>query len=103
MNPRLTESQERKLSDTQRMLLQAVRHETTLLRREVVEVSEDIKAEIEKLRQDQKERHEQGVHDAELEHIRQEVKRKALGLLGTIGLTAEDLAAWKVKQDEKRR
>ncbi len=31
------------------------------------------------------------------------MKWKALGLLGTIGLTAEDLAAWKINQDEKKR
>lgn len=101
MNAGLTDTQERKLSESQRMLLQAVRHETSLVRREVVAVSDCIKAEIEKLRQEQKERHQQGA-DAELERIRQEVKRKALGLLGTIGLTAEDLAVWKVKQDRKK-
>jgi hypothetical protein len=45
---------------------------------------------------EEKEWHQQGA-DTELERIRQEVKRKALGLLGTIGLTAEDLAVWQVK------
>ena len=43
------------------------------------------------------------MRNAELERIRQEVKRKALGLLGIIGLTADDLAAWKMKQDAKNR
>jgi hypothetical protein len=33
---------------------------------------------------------------------KQEVKRKALGLLGIIGLTSDDLAAWKVKQEAKK-
>ena len=28
--------------------------------------------------------------------------RKALGLLGMIGLTADDLAAWKMRQDTKK-
>jgi hypothetical protein len=51
----------------------------------MVEIGDGIKAEIDKLRQEQKERHEQGVHDAELERLKQEVKRKALGLLETIG------------------
>lgn len=67
----------------------------------MVEIADGIKAEIEKLRQEQKERHQQGA-DAELEHIRQEVKRKALGLLGIIGLTPDDLAQWKMKQDAKK-
>ena len=44
----------------------------------------------------------QGEADAELEKLRQEVKRKALGLLGTIGLTPDDLAAWKMKQEGKK-
>ena len=72
-----------------------------------------------RLRQEQKERHparharpfrmlrkgrcQQGEADAELERLRKEVKHKALGLLGTIGLTSEDLAAWKVKQEAKVR
>ena len=58
--------------------------------------------EIQKLWWGQKERHQQGEADAELEKLRQEVKRKALGLLGTIGLTPDDLAAWKMKQEGKK-
>ena len=58
--------------------------------------------EIQKRRREQKERHQQGEADAELERVRQEVKRKALGLLGIIGLTTDDLAEWKMKQETKR-
>jgi hypothetical protein len=83
------------LTDSQKRIVLA-------LKREMVEISDEIKAEIEKLRQEQKERHQQGEADAELERLRQEVKRKALGLLGIIGLTADDLAAWKMKQDGKK-
>ena len=34
--------------------------------------------------------------------IKQKVKRKAVGLLGIIGLTTDDLAAWKLKQETKK-
>jgi hypothetical protein len=53
--------------------------------------------------QEQKERHQQGEADAELERLRQEVKRKALGLRGIIGLTPDDLAVWRVKQEAKKK
>jgi hypothetical protein len=84
------------LTDSQRRIVAA-------MRREMVEIADGIKAEIEKLRQEQKERHQQGEADAELERLRQEVKRKALGLLGIIGLTPEDLDAWKMKQEAKKK
>jgi hypothetical protein len=84
------------LTDSQRRIVAA-------MRREMVEIADGIKAEIEKLRQEQRERHQQGEADAELERLRQEVKRKALGLLGIIGLTEDDLAAWKVRQESKRK
>ena len=83
MNDNLTESQRRLVA---------------AMKREIVQVRDDIMAEIEKLRQEQKERHQQGEADAELERLRQEVKRKALGLLGIIGLTRDDLDAWQVKR-----
>ena len=56
-------------------------------------MKQSVMAKIEKLRQEQKERHQRGEADANLERMRQEVKRKALGLLGIIGLTPDDLAA----------
>jgi copper oxidase (laccase) domain-containing protein len=88
------------LTDSQRRLLAVL---LPAVKREMVEIGDEIKAEIDKLRQEQKERHEQGVHDAELDRLKQEVKRKALGLLGSIGLTADDLAAWMMRQDGKRK
>jgi hypothetical protein len=78
------------LTESQRKIVAAMRWE-------MVQIADEIKAEIEKLRQEQKERHQQGEADAELERIRQDVKRKGLGLLGIIGLTRDDLAAWKMK------
>lgn len=39
--------------------------------------------------------------EVELEPTKQEVKRKALGLLGIIGLTPDDLTAGKMKHEGK--
>ena len=84
------------LTDSQRKIVAA-------MKREMVEIADEIKAEIEQLRREQKERHQRGEADAELERLRQEVKRKALGLLGIIGLTEDDLAAWQAKREGKRK
>ena len=84
------------LTDSRRKIVAA-------MRREMVQIADEIKAEIEKLRQEQKEWHQQGEADAELARLRQGVKRKALGLLGIIGLTPDDLAAWKMKREGKKK
>lgn len=39
----------------------------------------------------------------EFERIKQDVKRQALGILGVVGLTFDDLHAWVVKKEEKKK
>ena len=43
------------------------------------------------------------VRDAQLENIRQGVRRQALGILGLVGLSFDDLHAWVTKKEEKGR
>jgi hypothetical protein len=84
------------LTESQSKILAAIR-------REMVDIADGIRAEIEQLRREQKERHQPGEADAELARIRQDVKPRALYLLGIIGLTDEDLAAWKARREGKWR
>jgi hypothetical protein len=62
-----------------------------------------IMGEIQKLRQEHRERHHWAKADTQPERIEQEVKLKALGLLGNIGLTFDALTVWTTNQDGKRR
>jgi len=41
------------------------------------------------------------VRNLEFESVKLEVKRKALGLLGMVGLTLDDLQAWRIKHTNK--
>lgn len=72
------------LTDSQRNLLAAVK-------REVAAVGDEVKAEIEKLREEQRERHEAGIHQAVNEEqikyakLKQTVRRIANSLLALIG------------------
>lgn len=72
------------LTDSQRNLLAA-------MKREMVAVGDDVKAEIAKLREEQRARHEAGIHQAVNEQqikyakLKQTVRRIAGSLLALIG------------------
>lgn len=41
--------------------------------------------------------------DIEIERVRQGVKRQALGILGLVGLSFDDLHVWVTKKEEKKK
>jgi SMC interacting uncharacterized protein involved in chromosome segregation len=60
--------------------------------------------QLRQLRADKARLEEQvNTRDIQIEQFKQGVKRQALGILGLVGLTFDDLHAWVINKEEKKK
>lgn len=88
------------MSDTNPNLTDSQRNLLAAFRREMEDVSGEIMAEIRQLRQEQTERHAEGLKREKslFEGFKNDLRRHALGLLALAGMSDEEIAEWQRKK-----